>query len=148
VNSVTAIAVYRKKEKETGMAPTTPPQDPPQKNEPKRSFGRPSDRMFRRSRAAENRRRTSLNKDARFFRIVSTLATAGIFIVFVVIIFMSKAAYGAGSETPTKTGPETGADSEMTQPLLGGFSALDLLGLAFVIVAGYAVFRKYNNKDK
>ena len=104
---------------------------------------RPSDRMFRRSRAAENRRRISQNKDARFFKTVSILATVGIFIVFLVIIFMTKVAFGRQAETSMKTG----ADSELTQPLLGDFSALDLLGLAFVIVAGYAVFRKYSNKD-
>ncbi len=108
---------------------------------------RPADRIFRRSRAAENRRRISQNKDARFFKLVSGVASVGIFIVFVIIIFTSKAAFGAQTETPAGTGAETGGGSEMTQPLLGGFSALDLLGLAFVIVAGYAVYRKYNNKD-
>jgi len=60
----------------------------------KRRFERPSERMFRRSRAAEDRRRRSQNKDARFFRVVSGVATVGIFIVFVVIIFMTKASYG------------------------------------------------------
>ncbi len=126
------------------MARTPPQQDHPQDKQDKRSFERPSDRMFRRSRAAENRRRASQNKDARFFRTVSTVVSVGIFIVFVVIIFMTKAAIAAQAEDPASTG----TNSELTQPLLGGFSALDLLGLAFVIVAGYAVYRKYTHSDK
>ncbi len=61
----------------------------------KRGFERPSERMFRRSRAAEDRRRNSQNKEARFFRIVSGVATVGIFIVLVIIAFMTRVSYGA-----------------------------------------------------
>jgi len=106
----------------------------------KRGFERPSERMFRRSRAAESRRNKSINKDARFFRIVSGIAGIGTLIVFVVIIFMSKAAYGQEADTGAETVPETA----LTRPFIGDFSLMDLMGFAFVIVAGYAVYRKYN----
>jgi len=112
----------------------------------KRGLERPSERMFRRSRAAENRRRIKDNKDQRFFRFIFGLASIGIFAVFIIIIFMSKAAYGqeVGQEADMETTPETA----LTRPFVGDFSLLDLMGVAFVIVAGYAVYRKYSHKDK
>ena len=104
---------------------------------------RPSERMFRRSRAAEDRRIRSMNKDARFFRVVFGIASVGTFIVFLIIVFMSKAyaqvtpAQNAATPTPE---PQTTA---LTRPILGDFTAVDIMGVAFVIVAGYAVYRKY-----
>ena len=109
----------------------------------KRGFARPSERMFRRSRAAESRRNKSINKDAKFFRIVSGIAGIGTLIVFVVIIFMSKAAYGQEASAGENVQP-----TALTRPFIGDFSLLDLMGLAFVIVAGYAVYRKYNPPKK
>lgn len=114
----------------------------------KRGTGRPSERMFRRSRAAENRRRIKDNKDQRFFRFIYGLAGVGTFAVFIIIIFMSNAAYGqeAGAETVPVTVPETVPETALTRPFIGDFSLLDLMGVAFVIVAGYAVFLKYRRK--
>ena len=54
-----------------------------------RSSARPSERMFRRSRAAENRRRIKENKDQRFFRFIFGIAAIGTFAAFIVIIFMT-----------------------------------------------------------
>ena len=105
-----------------------------------RSSSRPSERMFRRSRAAENRRRTKENKDQKFFRFIFGIASIGTFAVFIIIIFMSKAAYGQ------EAGVETVPNSALTRPFIGDFSLLDLMGVAFVIVAGYAVFLKYRRK--
>lgn len=107
-----------------------------------RPTARPSERMFRRSRAAENRRRVKENKDQRFFRFIFGLAGIGTFAVFIIIIFMSKAAYGqeAGVDVTVEVAQETA----LTRPFIGDFSLLDLMGVAFVIVAGYAVYRKYN----
>jgi len=93
--------------------------------------------MFRRSRAAENRRRIKENKDQRFFRFIFGIAGIGTFAVFIIIIFMSKAAYGQ------ERGAETVPETALTRPFIGDFSLLDLMGVAFVIVAGYAVFLKY-----
>lgn len=107
----------------------------------KRDTERPSERMFRRSRAAENRRRIKDNKDQRFFRFIFGLTSVGIFVVFLVIVFMTKSAYG--QETGTETGAETVRETALTRSIIGDYSLLDLMGLAFVIVAGYAVIRKY-----
>ncbi|MBN4055942.1 hypothetical protein JYT95_01280 [bacterium AH-315-J23] len=114
----------------------------------KRGTERPSERMFRRSRAAENRRRIKDNKDQRFFRFIYGLAGVGTFAVFIIIIFMSKTAYGqeAGSEAVPEIAPETIQETGLTRPFIGDFSLLDLMGVAFVIVAGYAVFLKYRRK--
>lgn len=112
----------------------------------KRGFERPSERMFRRSRAAESRRNKSINKDARFFRIVSGVAGIGTLVVFIIIIFMSNAVYSQAAEADTA--PETIPENAYTRPFIGDFSLMDLMGLAFVIVAGYAVYRKYNPPKK
>jgi len=104
----------------------------------KRGTERPSERMFRRSRAAENRRRIKDNKDQRFFRFIYGLAGVGTFAVFIIIIFMSNTAYGQ------EAGSEVASETALTRPFIGDFSLLDLMGVAFVIVAGYAVYRKYN----
>lgn len=106
----------------------------------KRGKGRPSERMFRRSRAAENRRRIKENKDQRFFRFIFGVAGVGTFAAFIIIIFMTKAAYGQ------EAGAETVSQTTLTRPFIGDFSLLDLMGVAFVIVAGYAVFLKYRRK--
>ena len=108
----------------------------------KRGHARPSERMFRRSRAAENRRRIKENTDQRFFRFIYGLAGIGTFAVFIIIIFMSKTAYGQ------EAGAEEAPETALTRSFVGDFSLLDLMGVAFVIVAGYAVFRKYSNKDE
>jgi len=110
----------------------------------KRGTERPSERMFRRSRAAENRRRIKDNKDQRFFRFIYGLAGVGTFAVFIIIIFMSNTAYG--QEAGAETVPETMQETALTRPFFGDFSLLDLMGVAFVIVAGYAVFLKYRRK--
>ncbi|MCF6274586.1 MAG: hypothetical protein L3J05_02345 [Robiginitomaculum sp.] len=106
-----------------------------------RSTASPSERMFRRSRAAENRRRVKENKDQRFFRFIFGLAGFGTFAVFIIIIFMSKAAYGQ------ETGDEIVPETALTRTFIGDYSLLDLMGVAFVLVAGYAVYRKYSKKD-
>ncbi len=106
-----------------------------------RSSARPSERMFRRSRAAENRRRIKENKDQRFFRFIFGLTSIGIFAAFIIIIFMTKTAYGQ------EAGAEIAPETALTRAFTGDFSLLDLMGVAFVIVAGYAVYRKYSNKD-
>ena len=117
----------------------------PGKRKFERPSERPSERMFRRSRAAENRRIKSSNKDARFFRFVYSLATIGIFVVFIIIVLMSKAAFAQKNVQDVAQDLEPA--NAYTCPLIGGMSLLDIMGLAFVLVAGYAVYRKYSNKD-
>lgn len=102
-----------------------------------RPSARPSERMFRRSRAAENRRRIKDNKDQRFFRFIFGLAGFGTFAVFMIILFVTKSAYGQ------ETGAETVPETALTRPFIGDVSLLDLMGVAFVTVAGYAVYLKY-----
>ncbi len=100
---------------------------------------RPSERMFRRSRAAENRRRLAQNKETKFTRFVIGLAGILTMIVFMAVILMTKAYAGEG-------GTEEVAGF-MTRPLVGKYTPMDLMGFAFVIVAGYAVYRKFNSKQ-
>ncbi len=106
----------------------------------KRETGRPSERMFRRSRAAENRRRVKDNKDQRFFRFIFGIAGFGTLAAFLIIVFMTKSAYGQ------EAGREAVPETTLTRPFIGDYSLLDLMGLAFVIVAGYAVYLKYRPK--
>ncbi len=76
-------------------------------------------------------------------RFVFGLMSVGTLIVFVIIYLMSSS-MKAHASVPTADGASEGT---LTRPLIAGYSALDLMGLAFVIVAGYAVWRKYNRKD-
>jgi len=55
---------------------------------------RPSDRMFRRSRRAEMRRRKAAKEDAVFFRVVYSLAGVATAFVFV-LIYMASSGGGA-----------------------------------------------------
>ncbi len=115
----------------------------------KERYKRPSDRMFRRSRAAEMRRHKSLQADARFLKVITGLTSAATLIVFAIIIYYFKGTANA-AEAPSSDTAETQAaapTTALTEPLFGNFTGLDLLGIAFVMVAGYAVWRKYQNKD-
>ena len=75
-------------------------------------------------------------------RFVFGLASVGTLIIFVIIYIINAApkAHAAGVDNAV-------GDSLFTKPVLGDYSALDMMGLAFVIIAGYAVWRKYSNKD-
>lgn len=102
-------------------------------NEPKR-YERPSERMFRRSRAAKARRREAVQKESKFMRLVFGIAGMATFLAF--LFFYVFAMSASAAET-------TAQESAMTQPIFGNFTFLDLVGVAFVVVAGYAVWRKY-----
>ena len=102
---------------------------------------RPSERMFRRSRAAENRRRKAQKSESRFIQWTVAL------IMFVVMIVFGATALITGSFAAAAP-PAQSSNSEnvLTRPLLGDYSPLDIMGLVFVLVAGYAVFRKFRRK--
>ncbi len=107
--------------------------------EPKQ-YERPSDRMFRRSRAAQARRRQAQAKESRFMRMV--FGIAGFAMLLVAVFFFMF--YASASAQETAVPPEQTA---MTTPVIGNFTWLDIMGIAFVAAAGYAVWRKYQNKD-
>ncbi|PHR91321.1 MAG: hypothetical protein COA69_12480 [Robiginitomaculum sp.] len=106
-------------------------------------YERPSQRMFRRSRAAEMRRRQAARKEDRFMRLIFGVAGFGMLLAFLFFYMFTETAQAAQS-TPS-TG-ETSAENAMTEAFLGNFSILDLGGIAFVAIAGYAVWRRYSNK--
>ncbi len=110
---------------------------------------RPAERIFRRSRAAEHRRRMSEHKENRFMRLVFSLMSLGTLIIFAAIYLMNSAmkAHAAEQGSEGVVPVDATGDGVLIQPLIAGYSALDLMGLAFVIVAGYAVWRKFNKKD-
>lgn len=89
---------------------------------------RPSERMFRRSRRAEMRRRQAAREDANFFRAVFSLAGVATAFVFV-IIYMASANGGSGMV----------ALAPLSEPWIGPFSRLEIFGVGLIIVLG-AVF--------
>lgn len=113
------------------------PDNKPQDNKP---YVRPSERMFRRSRAAEARRRASERKDAKFIRLVYGIAGFAALLAF--LLFYMFAQTVQAQETSEETPPETA----LTQPIYGDFTVLDLAGVAFVFIAGYAVWLQYKNR--
>ncbi len=95
---------------------------------------RPSERMFRRSRLAEHRRRISQKKDAGFTRIIFALVSFAILIVFAIVFFMTN----AYAQEPEGTG--------LTKPVIGQYTGADIIGLIIVIILGFAVYKKFNAK--
>ena len=111
---------------------------------------RPSERMFRRSRAARARRFRSERSESRFIRAVFSIAGVTTLIVFAIIYMLNAQVAGAQevqSDTPNPQ-PTPVQGSALTTPILGDYTPLDLMGFAFVIIAGYAVYRRYSTKNK
>ncbi len=121
--------------------------DQQEKNEEAKSaepttYMRPSERMFRRSRAAEARRRISERKDERFMRLVFGIAGFAALLAFLFFYMFAQTAQAAEATE------ENIPNERWTQPFLGNFSIIDLAGIAFVAVTGYAVWRKYTSSGK
>jgi len=112
----------------------------------KTQYDRPSDRIFRRSRAAEQRRYNSQQAESRFLRAIFGLTSLTTLIVFVIIVLFYKSNAQA-AETPVPDAPLAEPSTALTEPLFGSFTGLDILGIAIVMMLGYAVWRKYQNKD-
>ena len=110
-------------------------------NNVENNYERPSERMFRRSRAAQIKRRQQARKDAKFLRII--FGVAGLPLLLVMLFF-----FIYGMPAAAQTVAEGESPTVLTRPLIGPYSLIDLGGIAFVIIAGYAVFRQYRNKDK
>lgn len=85
-------------------------------------YERPSERMFRRSRRAEERRRKQARDDANFFKAVFSLAAVGTGFVFVLIYFASSF---DGALQLSSLGP-------LAEPWLGPFSRLEVFGGLFI----------------
>lgn len=87
-------------------------------------YERPSERMFRRSRRAEDRRRKQSRDDANFFKAVFSLAGVATGFVFILIYLATSSMSGGGS----------GLDSlaPLSQPWLGPVSKLELFGGLFI----------------
>lgn len=118
----------------------------PEKNNPtSKPYTRPSERMFRRSRAAEARRRASEHKDAKFMRLVFGIAGFAALLAF--LFFYMFAQTAQATEETSEAVSEEALGTALTQPIYGDFTVLDLAGVAFVFIAGYAVWLRYKNRD-
>ena len=116
---------------------------PNQKHSPSenKAYQRPSERMFRRSRAAEARRRASERKDAKFMRLV--FGIAGFAALLAMMFFYMFAQTAQATVKAAETASEDIPQSILTQPMLGNFTLIDMAGIAFVFIAGYAVWLRY-----
>lgn len=86
-------------------------------------YERPSQRMFRRSRRAEERRRKQARDDANFFKAVFSLAGVATGFVFI-LIYLAQSGGGGGLI----------AMAPLAQPWLGPFSKLEIFGGLFIAV--------------
>jgi hypothetical protein len=111
------------------------------KNNTENNYERPSERMFRRSRKAQMQRRQQARKDAKFLRLI--FGVAGLPLLLVMLFF-----FIYGMPAAAQTVVEGESPTVLTRPLIGPYSLIDLGGIAFVIIAGYAVLRQYKNRDK
>ena len=94
-------------------------------------YERPSERMFRRSRRAEMRRRQAAADDARFFRAVFSLAGVATAFVFV-LIYLAQTGGGGGLI----------AMAHLAEPWLGPLSKLEVFGFGFIaVLAGMYLWR-------
>lgn len=104
-------------------------------SEPKRAktlpdgsrYERPSERMFRRSRRSEDRRRKQARDDANFFKAVFSLAGVATGFVFI-LIFLAQSSLTGGD------GGAIVAMAPLAQPWLGPFSKLEIFGFGFIAV--------------
>ena len=86
-------------------------------------YDRPSQRMFRRSRRAEERRRKQARDDANFFKAVFSLAGVATGFVFI-LIYLAQSGGGGGLI----------AMAPLAQPWLGPFSKMEIFGGLFIAV--------------
>lgn len=84
-------------------------------------YERPSERMFRRSRRAEERRRKQARDDANFFKAVFSLAGVATGFVFI-LIYLAQSGGGGGLI----------ALAPLAQPWLGPFSKMEIFGGLFI----------------
>lgn len=89
---------------------------------------RPSERIFRRSRRAEMRRRQAAKEDANFFRAVFSLAGVATAFVFVLIYLASSGGGGGLVGMASLSQPSIGPFSVLE---IGGFGAIAVLALIY-----------------
>lgn len=107
----------------------TPPPNPTERE-------RPSDRIFRRSRRAEMRRRQAARDDALFFRAVFSLAGVATAFVFVLIYLASS----GGGEGLIAMAP-------LSEPWLGPFSKLEIIGGAIIALLAVIYLMRIRKRD-
>lgn len=75
--------------KNMAKSPENMSNEPNKRKVEKKPFERPSDRMFRRSQAAERRRRKAERADTNFMRVVFGIAGVTTLIVFMIVYMLS-----------------------------------------------------------
>ena len=105
-------------------------------------YERPSERMFRRSRRAEERRRKAARDDANFFKAVFSLAGVATGFVFILIFLaMSSSNSGnGGAGLMSVVGP-------LSDPWLGPFSKLEIFGGLFIAILAALYFWRIRKRD-
>ncbi|PHR58700.1 MAG: hypothetical protein COA43_10635 [Robiginitomaculum sp.] len=117
------------------------------KTEPKQ-YERPSQRMFRRSRAAESRRRLAARKEERFMRTIFGICGFALMLAMLFFFMFSNTVQAQEMDTQQGQSVENAPATEgLMAPVLGNFTGLDMIGFAFVAIAGFAVYRRFARKD-
>ncbi len=83
-------------------------------------------------------RKLAARSESHFIRFVITLSLLATLVVFVIIYVFSGQLAAAAETTP---------ENDLTAPVLGNFSLIDIAGFIFVAIAGYAVYRRFRNKN-
>ncbi len=108
-------------------------------------YERPSERMFRRSRRAEDRRRKAARDDANFFKAVFSLAGVATGFVFILIYLAM-----SSMESSRSGNDGTGLMSiigPLSDPWLGPFSKMEIFGGLFIAILAALYFWRIRKRD-
>ncbi|MEE9272332.1 MAG: hypothetical protein V3U57_03570 [Robiginitomaculum sp.] len=122
-----------------------------------RTAKRAIERRFRHSYKAQMRRNKAKREDNRFMHTVFGIAAFGTLVVFIIVYGLVQSAFaaelGIALQAAQNTGEAAASEAQrpqsgfLIQPLVGKYTPLDIMGIAFVMVAGYAVWLRYKNRE-
>ncbi len=108
-------------------------------------YERPSERMFRRSRRAEERRRKASRDDANFFKAVFSLAGVATGFVFI-LIFLATSSLES-SRSGNSGGGLISVIGPLSDPWLGPFSKLEIFGGLFIAILAALYLWRIRKRD-